>query len=83
MSTPPQIPHYARPVQRKIEFAPRPIGPELSPQMQADRRAEADRIYRAWMLAPTIEIYEALMKGEDVPISALDPVWVDRFGMRR
>lgn len=38
-------------------------------------------IWRAMMLAPTLEICEALLRGEDVPRSALDPVWLKRFGL--
>lgn len=40
------------------------------------------RLARAVMLAPTIEICEALLLGEDVPISSLDPDWVRRYGLR-
>jgi hypothetical protein len=35
------------------------------------------------MLAPSIEVCEALLRGESVPLDRLDPVWVRRFGMKR
>lgn len=34
------------------------------------------------MLAPRIEICEALLRGETVPLSDLDPVWVERYGLK-
>ena len=46
-------------------------------------REEADRGWRAVMLAPTLEICRALLAGEAVPIDQLDAVWVARFGRRR
>lgn len=39
------------------------------------------RIYQAVMLAPTLTVCEALLRDEPVPTSALDPVWVKRFGI--
>lgn len=44
---------------------------------------ETDRIWKAMMLAPTIYLCEALLNGEAVPASQLDPVWLERFGMRQ
>jgi hypothetical protein len=40
------------------------------------------RLWRAMMLAPTIEVCEALMAGEAVPLERLDQEWVKRFGLR-
>ena len=40
------------------------------------------RIWRAMMLAPSAEICDALLRGEAVPISKLDPEWARRFGLR-
>ena len=48
----------------------------------AEMRRELARVHRAIMLAPTIEICEALLRGERVPITLLDPVWVAKFGLR-
>jgi hypothetical protein len=33
------------------------------------------------MLAPRIEIAEALLCGEAIPVCALDPLWARRFGL--
>lgn len=40
------------------------------------------RLARAVLLAPSIDVCEALLLGEAVPLSRLDPVWVRRFGLR-
>lgn len=37
------------------------------------------RLWRALILAPRLEVCEALLRGETVPISQLDPVWVKRL----
>jgi hypothetical protein len=39
-------------------------------------------VYRAVMLAQTLQVCEALLRGETVPIGKLDPVWVARLGRR-
>jgi hypothetical protein len=44
---------------------------------------DAAKLWRAFMLAPSIEVCEALLRGESVPLDRLDPVWVRRFGMKR
>lgn len=43
------------------------------------RDAEAARGLRAMRLAPTLEVYRALLAGQDVPKSALDPLWEARL----
>ena len=43
---------------------------------------DASRLWRAMMLAPSIEVCEALLRGESVPVSRLDPLWVRRFGIK-
>jgi hypothetical protein len=35
------------------------------------------------MLAPSIEVCEALLRGENVPLERLDLEWVRRFGLER
>ena len=40
------------------------------------------RLKRAILLSPTLEVCEALLRGERVPLSKLDPVWVRRYGIR-
>ena len=44
--------------------------------------ADATAGWRALMLAPTVELYNALLAGEAVPLSALRQEWVRRFGLR-
>ncbi len=44
---------------------------------------ELNRIWRAMMLAPRVEICDALLRGESVPVDRLDPEWAARFGKRR
>jgi hypothetical protein len=48
----------------------------------SDEAEQARRGIRAWQLAPTIAIYQALMRGESVPVSALDQRAVRRYGFR-
>lgn len=53
---------------------------------RARRRADARqpaRIWRAMMLAPTLDVCEALLRRETVPIERLHPDWVERFGVKR
>jgi hypothetical protein len=47
------------------------------------RALEDERIGRAIMLAPTLHICEALLRGENVPLSKLNPRWVRKYGIRR
>ena len=52
-------------------------------EYQLQRSAEETRrLWRAMMLAPTLEVCEALLRGEKVPTSKLDPEWVERFGVK-
>lgn len=48
------------------------------------RRAQTAEswLYRAVTLAPTIDVCEALLRGEKVPVSRLDPAWARRYGLR-
>lgn len=36
-------------------------------------------LWRAVMLSPSLEVCEALLRGEKVPLPALDPLWVKRL----
>lgn len=51
-----------------------------------ERRAaawrETNRIWRAIMIAGDLEVCEALLNNELVPVDRLDPVWAARFGFR-
>lgn len=55
---------------------------------EARQRAEADRAWcnrgwRAMMLAKDLDTCRALLAGESVPVSRLDPEWFLRFGGKR
>lgn len=39
-------------------------------------------MWRVLVLSPTIEVCVALLRGEDVPTSRLDPEWLERLGWR-
>jgi hypothetical protein len=54
---------------------------EVARLMQRDADA-LDRVWRAMMLARSLEVCEALLRGESVPLEQLDPEWVARFGRR-
>jgi hypothetical protein len=43
-------------------------------------RETANRIWRAMMLAPSLEVCEALLRGESIPLDRLDREWSRRFG---
>lgn len=42
--------------------------------------AAAGEVWRAMVLAPSLEVCEALLRGEPVPLNRLDPKWVARLG---
>jgi hypothetical protein len=42
---------------------------------------DTPRIWRAIMLAPTLEVCVALLNREPVPVSRLDPAWVKALGL--
>jgi hypothetical protein len=44
--------------------------------------AELQRVYQAMMLSPSVEVCDALLRGESVPPEQLDPDWVKRFGWK-
>lgn len=55
---------------------------ELEDRWRAsEERAAANRLWRILMLAPDLEVGEALCRGEKVPVSRLDPAWARRFGL--
>jgi hypothetical protein len=62
------------------------LGPEtlkMIEELASARQDQDRRLWRAFMLAPTIEVCEALLRGEEVPLGQLDQEWVRRFGLRR
>lgn len=44
---------------------------------------ETNRIWKAIMLSPTVEICDALLRGQHVPAEKLNQEWLQRFGMRQ
>lgn len=52
--------------------------------LQADTRTDpiaATRPWRALVLAPNPETWQALLERQPVPRTALDPLWAKRFGL--
>lgn len=45
-------------------------------------RRESLVILRALRLGPTLEVGEAILRGERVPVSRLDPYWARAYGLR-
>jgi hypothetical protein len=46
-----------------------------------DKRMRSLQILKAVRLAPTLEICEALLRGETVPKGMLDPAWRKAYGI--
>lgn len=47
------------------------------------REQYAEQGIRAWLLAPDIPTYLALMNGEKVPVDRLRPEALAKYGLRR
>lgn len=47
------------------------------------REQYAEQGIRAWLLAPDIPTYLALMNGEKVPVDRLRPEALSRYGLKR
>jgi hypothetical protein len=79
---------YERPIHPSVSNAREAIDLEDEARDDERRWHESEvgrayaRVWRAMMLAPTIEICEALLRDEKVPIDRLRPEWVRRFGLR-
>lgn len=58
------------------ESTPEPESPSQAPAPASTEGA----LLKAIRLAPTLEICEALLRGEKVPRSKLDPVWLKAYG---
>lgn len=57
---------------------------DVADYLQCDTRQDpitATRAWRALMLATTPDTWQALLNGEPVPRSALDPLWARRLGL--
>lgn len=53
----------------------------------AHRRSAPSReawnwIWRALVLSPSLDVFEAFLRGESVPIDRCDPAWVLRLGRK-
>ena len=49
----------------------------------ANPHARTDRIFKAMMLAPTLDICIALLQGKPVPVDRMDAKWARRYGIVR
>jgi hypothetical protein len=59
----------------------------LAVELEEQARSEPEwvnyrRTWKALMLATTPDVWIALLDGQSVPISRLDPEWAARFGRR-
>lgn len=51
-------------------------------ERESSHRESARRLWRALVLSPALEVFEALVRGESVPVDRLDGEWVARLGRR-
>lgn len=71
-------------LERAERERPYPLAPD-PPEVWAARRRlwpDAGELFRAIVLSPDVEVAEALLCGESVPLDRLDAEWVERFGRR-
>lgn len=62
------------------------LGPEFEAMLHridARKELEAQRGIRHWLLAPTLEIYRALQRGEEVPIERLNQNAARAYGLHK
>ena len=57
------------------------LEPVLAKYRPTRERREAQEILKAVRLSPSLEICEALLRGEKVPLSRLDPKWAKAYGL--
>lgn len=57
------------------------LAPVLAKYRDTRERREADMLIKAVRLAPTLDVCEALLRGESVPKSQLDPEWRKAHGL--
>jgi hypothetical protein len=53
----------------------------LSLWLESEERRQSLDFLKAIRLAPTLEVCEALLRGEKVPVSRLDPRWRKAYGL--
>jgi hypothetical protein len=58
-----------------------PIPPEVWDRLR-ERWPDGARLRKVFLLAPTVDVAEALLRGESVPEVVLDPDGVRRLGLR-
>lgn len=51
------------------------------PSPTKKERAESLAFLKVLRLAPTLEVAEAMVKGQQVPTSRLDPEWARAYGL--
>lgn len=56
------------------------MDPILAKYRDSKERRESLYLLRAVQLAPSLETCEALLRGEKVPKSRMDPEWVKAYG---
>jgi hypothetical protein len=56
---------------------------ELERGLREPERRQWLNFLKALRLAKDVETFEALLDGESVPLSRLDPEWMARYGRRR
>lgn len=62
------------------------LGPEFEAflhRIDAREHAEYVRGFKALMLAPSLTLYQALLRGERLPWTSLNHFQAERFGLRR
>jgi hypothetical protein len=57
------------------------LEPILARYRDSKERREADVLFRAIVLAKDLRTCEALLRGEKVPRSRLDPLWAKAYGL--
>jgi hypothetical protein len=50
-------------------------------ELERAQRAKSTSFAKAFRLAPSVEVLEALLRGERVPVSRLDPEWAKAYGL--
>lgn len=58
-----------------------PVRLEKERWLASEERRQANEILKAIRLGSTLAVTEALLRGEKVPRSALDPKWLKAYGL--
>jgi hypothetical protein len=57
------------------------LEPVFTKYRDSQARREANALLKAVRLAPSLDVAEALLRGEAVPKSRLDPKWRRAYGL--